>query len=222
MFQVDPDAGKLFLTHLFSITSVLQFVGSPLFGWWSNKLQSVRMLIIPFVAAFIVGQILYALAEEFPVHQKYVILLSRVLVGISMVSCSIYRSYISAATTVAERTRTTSYLSLAHTAGLLCASILQPLFSSFGEEGFRIPGLFRINMHTVVGWFCALLGVINLILMLPCIFKDHNIAVKEAAHDQNGAATRNRCRSIEVQGLPIILMCTAFALFMFIFSTFQT
>ncbi|XP_055528937.1 major facilitator superfamily domain-containing protein 8-like isoform X1 [Wyeomyia smithii] len=219
---LDPEAGKVFLAYLFAMPSVLQLVGSPVLGWWSNKLSSVRYLIIPFLVCFIAGQIIYALAEEFTSHQKYVILTSRVLVGVSMISCSIYRSYISAATTVAERTRTTSYLSLAHVAGLLSASVLQPFFSALGEEGFRIPGLFRVNMHTSVGWFCALLGVVNLVLMLPFIFKDFNIALKEATSDNAAVFMKNRIKSMELRGLPITLMCVAFALLMFVYAAFQT
>ncbi|XP_058826805.1 major facilitator superfamily domain-containing protein 8-like [Topomyia yanbarensis] len=219
---LDPDAGKIFLAYLFAVPSILQLVGSPILGWWSNRLPSVRTLIIPFLVAFVVGQALYALADEFPVHRKYVLLVSRVLVGISLITCSIYRSYISAATTVEERTKTTCYLSLAHTAGFLCASVLQPIFSTLGEEGFRIPGLFRINMHTAVGWFCALLGCINLILMMPCIFKDHNIALKEAMYDGDSLQSKSCWKSLQLRYLPIIQMCVAFALLMFIYAAYQT
>ncbi|XP_055528939.1 major facilitator superfamily domain-containing protein 8-like isoform X3 [Wyeomyia smithii] len=219
---LDPEAGKVFLAYLFAVPSVLQLVLSPVLGWWSNRLPSVRVILVPLLLSFIAGELVYAIADEIKSQQKYVLLLSRVLIGISMVVCAIYRSYISAATTLAERTRTTSYLSLAHTTGLLSASVIQPIFSGFGEEGIRIPGLFRINMHTVVGWFCALLGCINLLLVMPFIFRDHNIAVKEAMSGKGTTVKKEDSKTTELRYLPITLMCVAFAVLMLIYAAFQT
>ncbi|XP_058458935.1 major facilitator superfamily domain-containing protein 8-like isoform X2 [Malaya genurostris] len=220
---LDPEAGKIFLAYLMSVPSVLQLVLSPVLGWWSNKVRSVRTVIIPLLVSFVIGQVVYAIADEIPTNKKFVLLVSRILIGISMVICAIYRSYMSAATTVAERTRATSYLSLAHTAGLLSASVFQPIISAFGEEGFRILGLFRLNMHTAVGWLCALLGCINLILMLPYFFRDQNIAIKEATKAAKGQVqSPEDPKQLESKSLSIALMCVAFALLMFIYAGYQT
>ncbi|XP_058458938.1 major facilitator superfamily domain-containing protein 8-like isoform X5 [Malaya genurostris] len=219
--SVDTDADKYFLTYLMSIPSVLQLVLSPVLGWWSNKATSVRIVFIPLLVSFILGQLVYVAASEVPHKPRYVLLFSRVFVGISMVSCAIYRSYISAATTVMERTPTVCHLALAQGIGLVNATVFQSLISFLGQEGFRVLGLFRVNMHTAVGWFFVLLGIINIILFLPFIFEDHNIAVKEAAKGQNSAVLL--ADKIPGQSmLGIILICVAFGLMMFIYSGLQT
>lgn len=175
-----------------------------------------------FLATFIVGHVVYAVIEEIHVYKKYVLLLSRALIGMSTVSCTIYRAYMSSATTVAERTKAMSFLSLAQTSGLLAGSALQPIFSLLGEKGFLFIGLFRVNMYTALGWFCAVLGCINLVLMMPFVFKDHQIALKEAVKGHGVKASKAAWKSAKLEFLPINLMLAAFALLMFIYTAIQT
>ncbi|XP_039443573.1 major facilitator superfamily domain-containing protein 8-like isoform X1 [Culex pipiens pallens] len=219
---LDPDAPKQFLFYLFAIPSLMQLVLSPLFGYWTNRASSIRLPMMLVIVFLIVGQVLYAVIEEIPNNRKYALLASRALVGASTVACTLYRAYISAATTVAERTKTTSYMALAQTLGLVGGSAVQPTFAGIGEEGFQVLG-FRVNMYTSVGWFCAALGVINLVLMLPWIFQDHNIAVKEAMSGNVGLADGKRAwQTMELRYLPIGLMLVAFALLMFAYAALQT
>lgn len=222
--SLDPDAGKPFLAYLFAIPSLAQLVLSPLFGYWNNKLSSIRLPMMLFLISLVVGQVLYGVIEELENNRKYVLLVSRALVGTSTVACTIYRAYISAATTVAERTKTTSYMALAQTIGLVAGSAVPPSFAFLGEEGFQFLG-FRINMYTSIGWVCAAFGVINIVLMMPGIFYDHNIAVKEATSGNGaGEATDGKklWQTMELRYLPIGLMLVAFALLMFAYAALQT
>ncbi|XP_055620047.1 major facilitator superfamily domain-containing protein 8-like isoform X1 [Toxorhynchites rutilus septentrionalis] len=220
--SLDPDVGKVFLTYVFSMPAIIQLVCSPLFGWWNDKLTSIRIPMVLFLLAFIIGHILYAVVRAIPDHRKHVLLFSRALVGLSLVSCTIYRAYMSAATTVAERTKTLSYLALAHTSGLLFGSVFQAIFSILGEDGYRFLGVFHVNMYTAAGWFCVLLGIVNLILMHPSIFQDQNVALKEAIKNNEVATTEKVLKSTELIGLPISMMLMAFALLMFLYTAWQT
>lgn len=115
-----------------------------------------------------------------------------------------------------------SFLSLAQTGGLLAGSALQPIFSLLGEEGFIFMGLIRVNMYSAVGWFCTALGCINLVLMMPFVFKDHQIALKEAVKGLDTKTTKAVWKSSKLEYLPINLMLTAFALLMFVYIAVQT
>nr|XP_029731760.1 major facilitator superfamily domain-containing protein 8-like [Aedes albopictus] len=220
--SLDPAAEKVFLTYVFAIPSVLQLVFSPLFGWWNNRLKSIRLPIVFFLVTFILGHVLYATIEQINFHGKHMLLLSRGLIGMSTVACTIYRAYMSSATTVAERTKAMSFLSLAQTGGLLGGSALQPIFSLLGEKGFIFIGLFRVNMYTGVAWFCTVLGCINLVLMMPFIFKDHQIALKEAIKGLDTKTTKAVWKSSKLEYLPINLMLASFALLMFAYTAIQT
>jgi hypothetical protein len=52
-----------------------------------------------------------------------------------------------------------------------------------GDVGWVLwEGRFSLDMYTACGWISVLLGVINLVLFLPSIFKERTIAGKEAMH----------------------------------------
>ncbi|XP_062564492.1 major facilitator superfamily domain-containing protein 8-like isoform X2 [Armigeres subalbatus] len=220
--SLDPAAEKVFLTYVFAIPSLLQLAFSPVFGWWNNRIKSIRMPMVFFLITFIVGHVLYAVIGEIKVHEKYLMVVSRGLIGMSTVSCTIYRAYMSSATTVPERTKAMSFLSLAQTSGMLVGSALQPIFSLLGEDGFLFMGSIKVNMYTAVAWFCTALGCINLVLMMPSVFNDHQIALKEALKGHGPKTSKAVWQSTKLDFLPINLMLAAFALLMFVYTTIQT
>ncbi|XP_055596937.1 major facilitator superfamily domain-containing protein 8-like [Uranotaenia lowii] len=220
--SLDPEATKTFLSYVFGIPSVMQLVFAPGFGYWNNKLSSIRMPMLLFLVIYVIGNTLYAVLEEIPDHRRHYMLVSRAFVGIAFVCCAIYRAYVSTATTVAERTKTMSYLALAQAIGLLAGSVFQSLFALLGEEGYRVAGLFQLNMYTANGWICVVLGVINIILMMPGIFEDQAIAVKEAMKGTGMATSKDVYKSLKLQYLATFLMVLAFGLLMFVYSAYQT
>jgi MFS transporter, ceroid-lipofuscinosis neuronal protein 7 len=94
-----------------------QMIFSPLFGWWANKVSSIR---IPFIASLVVfcgASALYSSLDHVETNAKYWMLIARFFVGVSSANVVICRSYLSAATTLKERTQAVSILTLAQTLG---------------------------------------------------------------------------------------------------------
>lgn len=71
-FQLDPTAGKEFMGFIVAANPLGQMIFSPLFGWWSNKIKSIRVpLLVSMVSVeksrknrssghdFFVGGVLY-------------------------------------------------------------------------------------------------------------------------------------------------------------------
>lgn len=55
-----------------------------------------------------------------------------------------------------------------------------------GDKGYEFfDGYLHINMYTAPGWTNVLLGILNFVLFLPCIFKEQKIAAREAMVKQN-------------------------------------
>lgn len=222
-FQLDPEANKTFLTYLFAMPSVMQLVFSPLFGWWTNRISSTRIPIAVSLVAFIAGHVLYAAVEDIPAYRKEVLLLSRAIAGLATITSTIYRAYISSATTLAERTKTVSNMNLAHTLGLLAGSAFQPVLSLLGKDGYRLFGFIRINMFSSVGWIGVALGSVVLAMMMPCVFKEHHIAVKEIALKNSDAVMNgSRISDDRLRYHPIGLMLMVFALVMFSYKAVQS
>lgn len=60
-----------------------QMIFSPLFGYWGNKIQSVRLPLFCSIAIFSIASGIYSSLELFPNEfVKYWMLLSRFLVGV--------------------------------------------------------------------------------------------------------------------------------------------
>uniref|UniRef100_A0A1Q3FSD9 Putative transporter/transmembrane protein n=2 Tax=Culex tarsalis TaxID=7177 RepID=A0A1Q3FSD9_CULTA len=220
--SLDPSVSKVFLGYAFAVPPLGQLIVSPFFGWWTNKLPSIRMPLVLLVIIFTIANVLYAVIEEFQDHRKYILLITRGLVGIATSAVTICRAYISSATRLSERTKTISYMSLAQCLGLMIGPIMQSLFSGIGEAGFQVFGLFRVTMYSVAGWICVFLGLFNLILLLPAIFNDSPIAVKEAMKSQGATNAKETWKSIELQYFSITIMITAFSVLMLVYVAFQT
>lgn len=90
---------------------------SPLFGWWANKVKSIRIPFIVSLGVFCAASALYSSLDLVNGNAKYWMLTARFFVGVSSANVVICRSYLSAATTLSERTKAVSILTLAQTLG---------------------------------------------------------------------------------------------------------
>ncbi|XP_055591497.1 major facilitator superfamily domain-containing protein 8-like [Uranotaenia lowii] len=220
--SLEPSASKAFLGYLFMAPPLGQLLFSPFIGWWSNKSSSIRVPLLLLAVIFTVANIIYAFAGEFKSDQKYVLLLSRTFVGVATSAVTVGRAYISSATRLSERTKTISYMALAQSLGLMVGPILQSLFSVMGARGVRIFDLFDINMYTTAGWVSAVLGVLNIFLLMPGFFKDRPIALKEAMKSQGAASAKEAWKSVKLRYFPIAAAIVAFSLLMLAYVAFQT
>lgn len=60
-----------------------QMIFSPLVGWWSNKLGSIRLPLLVSIGLFTIASATYSSLELFDDYKKYWMLWSRFLVGVS-------------------------------------------------------------------------------------------------------------------------------------------
>lgn len=98
---------------------------------------------------------------------------------------AICRSYLSAATTVDERTTAVSIGSLAQVLGFVIGPVLQAAVTALdGKEQKLFNSQLELDMYTATGWINALISVINACILLPCCFQERSIAAKEAMVNQ--------------------------------------
>lgn len=179
--KLDPSAGKEFMGYIVGANPFGQMIFSPLVGWWGNRLGSIRLPLLFSLTVFTLSSACYSMLEIFPIFRKYWMLGSRFFVGVSSASIAVCRSYLSAATTLKERTGAVSMVSLAQVLGFVVGPGLQAAVTPLGDKGVPlIPGILTLNMYTATGWINVLLGVFNCILFLPSIFRERRIAAREA------------------------------------------
>ncbi|VEN62334.1 unnamed protein product [Callosobruchus maculatus] len=81
--KLDPTAGKEFMGFIVAANPFAQMVFSPVVGWWSNRLGSIRIPLIMSLVVFSIASSTYSSLEIFPSYRKYWMLGSRFLVGVS-------------------------------------------------------------------------------------------------------------------------------------------
>lgn len=177
-----------------------QMIFSPIFGWWSNKMKSIRLPLLASIAIFCLSSALYSTLDLFKDNTlmgvKWWMFLARFFVGVSSANIAVCRSYLSAATTLKERTSSVSMMSLAQVLGFVIGPALQAAVTPLGPDGFIFLG-FTINMYTASGWSNVILGLINFLLFLPCCFCDRRVAAKEQMIIQGKATEKETWKSVK-------------------------
>ncbi|XP_053684876.1 major facilitator superfamily domain-containing protein 8 [Sabethes cyaneus] len=221
--KLDPQAGKEFMGWIVGINPVGQLIFCPLIGLWSNKLRSIRLPLLCSLALFSIASAMYSTLELFTSHQKYLMLLSRFLIGVSSSSVTVCRSYLSAATKLKERTAAVSMVSLAQTLGFIVGPALQGLVTPLGDRGFPLFGSsLYLNMYTATGWINVLMGMMNFVLFLPCIFKEKRIAAREAMVQQGMETEKETWKAMKPDYISAWSLIVAFFILVFNFVFLET
>ncbi|XP_058129615.1 major facilitator superfamily domain-containing protein 8-like [Anopheles ziemanni] len=221
--KLDPHAGKEFLGWIVAANPVGQMIFSPLIGWWGNRLGSIRLPLLCSLAMFSIASGIYSCLELFSSHQKYWMLYSRFLIGVSSSSVAVCRSYLSAATKMKERTGAVSMVSLAQTLGFIVGPVLQGAVTLFGEDGYPLlRNKLHLNMYTATGWINVLMGILNFCLFLPFVFKEKRIAAREAMLQQGKQSEKETWKSMKPDYLSAWTLIFAFFILVFNFVFLET
>lgn len=149
-----------------------QMIFSPIFGWWGNKLGTIRLPLLISLGLFTIASGLYSSLELCQDNVKYWMLASRFLIGVSSANIALCRSYLSAATRLSERTHAVSMVSLAQVLGFIIGPGLQALVTPLGRQGYVwLWGGMHMNMYTASGWINVIMSMGNFIMFLPFIFQ---------------------------------------------------
>ncbi|XP_055705303.1 major facilitator superfamily domain-containing protein 8 isoform X2 [Phlebotomus papatasi] len=220
--MLDPQAGKDFMGYIVGANPFGQMLFSPLFGYWSNKLSSIRIPLLISLSIFTTASAVYSSIEILPSHHKYWMLISRFFVGVSSSNIAVCRSYLSAATRLKERTGAVAMVSLAQVLGFVVGPALQAAVTQLGEKGLVIPGFLHLNMYTAAGWINVLLGILNFCMFLPMFFKERRIAAKEAMILQGKDDERATWKSIKPDYFSAWTLIVAFFILVFNFVLLET
>ena len=100
----DSEADETFLGWVVAGFSLGQLVASPLFGLMYNWQARARPALLVSLLLTIVGNLGYAYILAFPEPRRFYLLAARAVVGFGFGNMAVIRSYVSAASTEAERT----------------------------------------------------------------------------------------------------------------------
>lgn len=100
-------------------------------------MKSIRLPLLASIAIFCMSSALYSTLDLFKENSlmgvKYWMFLARFFVGVSSANIAVCRSYLSAATTLKERTKSVSMMSLAQVLGFVIGPALQSAVTPLGS-----------------------------------------------------------------------------------------
>lgn len=136
---------------------------------------------------------------------------------------AVCRAYLSAATTLKERTTAVSLGSLAQVLGFIVGPALQAALTPLGDKGKTFfNGKLFFDMYTAPGWINVLLAVINIIILLPWIFEECPIAVKEAMVLQGKDSEKDAVEAVKLDYIAAWTLIVAFFILVLNFVLLET
>jgi len=170
-----------------AINPVGQMIFSPILGWLSNKLGSIRLVMYCTCCVYIAGNLIYSclslLPEENEGKSRWIcMLVARCMIGISSANLAPSRSYIAGATFMHERNSQIAILSLCQALGFVIGPAIQAAVTPIGSGSAYEQGTLSLDMYTIPGWISCVVGFVAFVLFLPGIFQERYVSQLEAEH----------------------------------------
>lgn len=181
---MDPNAGNGFLGFFIAAQPLGQLIFSPIMGYLGNRIGSVRILTMISMLFLAAGFALYACVSAIPPPRKWYLFAARFLIGAAGGSITLCFSYIASATTVKERTKAVSLFQLGQSSAFVVGPAIQAAFAPLGTEfgaTWDEQGLYW-NMYTAPSWLSVILALANILVLLPCLFTEYQIAREEGEY----------------------------------------
>ncbi|XP_042540750.1 major facilitator superfamily domain-containing protein 8 isoform X2 [Dipodomys spectabilis] len=188
--------------------------------------QSVLLLIDCSRVNSYIANCLYAYVHVPAAHNKYYMLMARALMGFGAGNVAVVRSYIAGATSLEERTGSMANTSTCQALGFILGPVFQTCFVLIGEKGVTWDTIkLQINMYTAPVLLGAVLGILNIILIIT-ILREHrvndsgqqckNTNFEEASTDEPHILQRN------IDQVAVVATNVLFFVVLFIFALFET
>ncbi|XP_065053595.1 major facilitator superfamily domain-containing protein 8-like isoform X2 [Rhopilema esculentum] len=204
--QVDKKVSAQFLGIVAGGFSICQMIGSFLFGIWCLY----RPAIEPFVAAAalrFLGNFLYVFAENCPGNGgKILILVSKLIVGLSTGDMAVCRAVLSQATTKDERKGAFAVMAGMQVLGYAVGPAFQSAAVPLVGKGLHYFGL-NIDIFNIPGWIGIVVEIIN-ILLIFIWFKEYNIDV----HDNRENLPKPNTGAVLVTTMAYYVLFSVFAM----------
>lgn len=221
---LDNNASTNFLGWVVAAYSVGQLVASPFFGAWSSFRSKTREPIMVSLLINILANVLYMYLESIPTSAKIWLMIARVFVGFGAGNVAVVRSYVAAATTLSERTSAMANMSACQAVGFIIGPLIQTVMVPIGYPGPARSPAFHFDMYTATGFFSAVVGIINIVLLFV-VFKEHTIDDDQFSPTQiqhNVQEESDEDKNIKPDYLAVIASIILFFSVLFIFAVFET
>uniref|UniRef100_A0A914LCQ6 Major facilitator superfamily (MFS) profile domain-containing protein n=3 Tax=Meloidogyne TaxID=189290 RepID=A0A914LCQ6_MELIC len=192
---IDRSINETMFGWIIAIYSVGQIISAPLFGYWSNKIQQVRLPLFVGLALMFMGNLCYLSLELTTIPKLYILLFGRFMTGMGSGNVCLLRTYASTASTSKDRLRAIAFVTCGQALGATSGPAFQLLFTSFTYPGTTLLGHLRFNLFTGPAFLACTMNLFGTIILL-FIFKEvyaglHHEEYNKIVRVENGESNRS-------------------------------
>ncbi|KAI1719639.1 major facilitator superfamily domain-containing protein [Ditylenchus destructor] len=188
---IDRSISETFFGYIIAIYSIGQIISSPTFGYWSNRIKTIRLPLFVGLFMMLIGNALYICLElGLPIQRRYLLLLGRFITGMGSGNVSLLRTYASTASTSKDRPRAIAFVTCGQALGMTSGPAFQLFFTTLKYPGIHMLGNLRFNLYTAPAWLACAMNVFGA-LALYFLFREEyaGLLVEE---NRNGKTKMNK------------------------------
>lgn len=219
--KLDPTIEETFLGWVNAGYSFAQMIASVLMGYWSEKRNAKEPMHMS-ILLLALGSGLYSYAEAFGRNGVWILLLARVLLGLSAGVVGVARAVGSQLSSNEDRSSVMANLALWQAIGFSFGPILQALAKPVGSKGLEVDSIkLYVNVYTVPGFLMIIAAIANFIVVL--LYFNENLDNSKEKFHQEVRKLRRESTSFEPLDFTMIVVCQILWFFaMTVFSLNET
>uniref|UniRef100_A0AC35U0K4 MFS domain-containing protein n=1 Tax=Rhabditophanes sp. KR3021 TaxID=114890 RepID=A0AC35U0K4_9BILA len=200
--NLDKNASVDVLGWIVATFSIGQTIGSPLFGYWSQKTSSTKHIVCVGIFFTIIGNAIYATLPSFSPSSALVwMIISRFIVGFGTGCLGTLRAYVATACLPADRRRVVALGIASFVLGLSSGPAVQALFTPFGPPTDETFLGIHLSMYTAPP-ICMIVLSVASIAFFYLTFQENLVGVVQKRSIVDGVET-----IVAVPKFDIIAVC---------------
>ncbi|KJH50392.1 hypothetical protein DICVIV_03472 [Dictyocaulus viviparus] len=159
--------------YIVALYSVGQCISAPTFGYWSNRIEQIRLPLLTGFCLMMIGNVFYLSLQFFVSTQVTIAMgVARFIAGSGTGNMSLLRAYASTSSSKSDRSR-----------AIACS--FQLLFTPLGSDGVNILSFYQLNIYNAPALFSLILNVLGFLLILFIFEERYDVLLSAAAKEKN-------------------------------------
>ncbi|VDO84047.1 unnamed protein product [Haemonchus placei] len=180
--KLNPEAMETEFGHITALYSFGQCIISPAFGYWSNRIEQVRLPLLTCFIFMMAGNLSYFLLEFFArSNVAHVMMVARFIVGCGSGNMALLSAYAATSSSKQDRARAIAFVNGGVAIGTVVGPGFQLLFTCLGPDGVHLLPFLRLNIYNTPALFATLLNIIGF-LAISFMFKENYDVLNSIEH----------------------------------------
>ncbi|CAJ0605287.1 unnamed protein product [Cylicocyclus nassatus] len=179
---LDPDAVETQFGYIVALYSFAQCISAPCFGYWSNRIEQVRLPLLAGFCCMMLGNIIY-LSLSFASRSRAAIMMivARFIQGCGAGNMSLLRAYVSTSSSKTDRSRAIACVSGGIASGTLIGPAFQLLFTPLGPEGVYVLPFYRLHIYNSPALFSLMMNIVGFLVLWFLFEENYDVLKADAA-----------------------------------------